>query len=136
RTADTFGAPVRWLPRTPLLRRMLQRQDPTVELLDWDNPGVVGLRQQTRSRPEPNRSREVVIGVTSDVDAVQYRRSAEGVVGATTWSDRIRSTSRTSRRRQSSAWSHDTTAWPHRWRLLRHKRMGVDAFLQAIDFLV
>lgn len=108
-------------------------------LLEWNNPGIIDVREWARTRPAPSSDREVVVGRYSRDDVIKFPRSFASLVTAYSFPEgyRVRMMGGASRIRQLAAEARlDASSVPGNWEILPHKAMDVRDFLDAIDFFV
>ncbi|WP_151523736.1 glycosyltransferase [Serinicoccus kebangsaanensis] len=142
RATELFGAPVRWVPQSPTIRRLLLEHDPDLPLTSWDSPGLIDVdawRAGTRRPPEGR----CVVGRHSRDDRIKF---------PTAWTDLVRGYSVPSlpaaevrmlggsrtidELRRQAAGEGELPTVPDHWRILQHGSQDVPEFLAGLDFYV
>uniref|UniRef100_UPI003B3B50F0 glycosyltransferase n=1 Tax=Pseudactinotalea sp. TaxID=1926260 RepID=UPI003B3B50F0 len=137
---ETFKAPVAWVPQSPRIRGILKQEDPGIDMVSWDNPGLIDVREWQRSNSGwVNGENQIVVGRYSRDDEIKYPASYKDLTTAYGFGPnyRVRFMGGISQvRRLLRAEGLDGDALPANWSLLAHKAMDVHEFLDGIDFFV
>lgn len=141
RATEFFGVAPKWIPQSPMIRRVLREQDPTVRLTEWDNPGLIDLEQWWVRDPErvPGRDGPVVIGRYSRDNPIKFPATyAEMLTGYRfdeRFEVRMMGALHTVLKLAAAAdVAHDDL--PANWALTRHKTQEVAEFLADLDFFL
>lgn len=139
RAEELFGRPVSWVPQSPTIRRLLLEQDPTVPLVDWDNPGILPP-DTPRLRPVRAVGEPVVIGRHSRDDRIKFPPDWEQMVAGYTFPRghevRILGGARVLRQLREAASHHrsEMPELPDGWWVMEYGAEPVPEFLAELDF--
>lgn len=141
RAEELFGAPVRWVPQSPEIRRILLEQDPEVPLTDWDNPGLIVPEEwaSARTRRPGEGGRPVVVGRHSRDDRIKFPSSWQELVRGYDFGPgyevRMLGAAVTTARLRAEA-GDGAAPVPAGWTVLEHGSRAVTTFLHDLDFYV
>lgn len=141
RTEEFFGVAPEWVPQSPMIRRVLREQDPTVAMVDWDNPGLIDLDQWWVRDADriPGTDGPVVVGRYSRDNEIKFGPTFEEVLSGYSFEDRyevrMMGALHTIIKLAEQA-GVPREELPENWVLTRHKTQEVTEFLEGLDFFL
>ena len=141
RTRELFGRDPLWVPQGPVIRRVLQEQDPDITLTPWDNPGLIDVDTWTvREHAAPGRDgAPVVVGRYSRDNILKFAPALEdirrGYDFPAGYEVRMMGAQNTLAK-LLRAQEQTLDDLPDNWVVLRHKKVDVIEFLGELDFFL
>lgn len=141
RTRELFGQDPVWVPQGPVIRRVLQEQDPDIALTEWDNPGLIDVDCWTvRPHVAPGQDgAPVIIGRYSRDNILKFAPSLEDIHRGYAFPDgyevRMMGAQNTLAK-LLTARGQTLADLPANWVVMRHKKVDVIEFLGDLDFFL
>ena len=142
RARELFGVEPVWVPQGPVIRQLLQEQDPDVVLTPWDNPGLIDVDHWSVRPPRVPGAGDspVVVGRYSRDHELKFPASHAELVAAYTFGPgyvvRMMGAGATWRRLAVAAGLTEDAPPPAAWELVRYGSVDPREFLAGLDFFL